>query len=499
MWRYHSASVVLVAAAAQLACSNDPETPGAYFAGAAGTAVPGAGGNGGTVGGLGVSGTAGANSDKDSDGSGGFAGQGGGGSISTGGAGAGGIARASPGGFSGIAGTSGAGGAEPALLPVRSYTGSDANRGTKPGKLNIGQEFTVTGSSINVRDLGVWDFGANGLATTHVVSLFALNKLGLQPGAGATLISGGSVTVPAGSAAPLDSGFRFATLPQPVVLEPGNYAVVAYGMSDSGDPYGDGGNVPYSGSGVSHGGFSPFEFGDATSPTFPNAGDQNPHAAASFHFTSSAPPFVRILPLGDSITDGQHGTLAGYRGPLHDLLDAAHYPVQFVGSMTDNNFNALPVDQQHHEGHSGYQIGALQDNLRNWAGPTGSPADIVLLMAGTNDIVFNNETDWGNVGSRLSRLISSIVNKDTGLLPKSRLIVAQLTPVTNAAWATREAAYNQTVAQVVSEHVKLGENVRLVDMHAAVSVADLFTDGEHPSDAGYKKMAKAWFDAIVAP
>jgi lysophospholipase L1-like esterase len=380
---------------------------------------------------------------------------------------------------------------------MRSYTGSGANRTSKTGTLNIGQEFTVTGSSVHVRDLGVWDFGSNGLTDAHVVTLFALTKLGLNPGA--TPVAGGSVTVPAGSAAPLDSGFRFVTLPQEVELQPGSYAVVAYGMSDTGDPYGDGGNVPYSASGVTDGGFSPSEVTSGASPAFPNAGDRNPHDSASFHFTSSAPPFVRILPLGDSITDGQHGTLAGYRGPLHDLLDAAHYPAQFVGSMTDNNFNALPPDQQHHEGHSGYQIGALQDNLKNWAGPTGSPADIVLLMAGTNDIVFNNDTDWANVGTRLSKLISSIVAKDTGLLPKARLIVAQLTPVTNTTWAAREVTYNQTVAQVVADHVKLGEDVRLVDMHAAVAVADLFTDGEHPADAGYKKMAKAWFDAITAP
>ena len=52
------------------------------------------------------------------------------------------------------------------------------------------------------------------------------------------------------------------------------------------------------------------------------------------------------------------------------------------------------------------------------------------------------------------------------------------------------------MAAVVAKHQGRGENVSLVDMHAALTVSDLF-DKLHPNNAGYTKMAQVWFDAIT--
>src|SRR4051812_39555479 len=101
------------------------------------------------------------------------------------------------------------------------------------GGLNIGHTFTVSGTNIQVSALGVYDFGGDGLNSAHTVILFS-NQTAVA-----------SISVPAGTAAPLLNGFRFASLPSPVTLAPGNYAVVAYhmnGTSNGSDGYADAAN-----------------------------------------------------------------------------------------------------------------------------------------------------------------------------------------------------------------------------------------------------------------
>src|SRR5206468_972392 len=102
--------------------------------------------------------------------------------------------------------------------------------------------------------------------------------------ASVTPIVGGGVTVPAGTAAPLDSGFRFTSLSSGVFLAPGNYSVVVYGLNVSGgDPFGNGGGFPANGN-VTDIRFDPFQFTANTSPSYPTQGDTNNHSSASFRY-----------------------------------------------------------------------------------------------------------------------------------------------------------------------------------------------------------------------
>ena len=66
-------------------------------------------------------------------------------------------------------------------------------------------------------------------------------------------------------------------------------------------------------------------------------------SAASLSKVKATKPVLRVLPLGASITWGQHSTTRnGYRKPLYDMLSSTgRYDVTFVGSkhngdMTDN-------------------------------------------------------------------------------------------------------------------------------------------------------------------
>src|SRR2546427_13252520 len=74
----------------------------------------------------------------------------------------------------------------------------------------------------------------------------------------------------------------------------------------------------------------------------------------AFVVTATAtPPPIRILPLGDSITQGWI-VPGGYRLPLYQLLTNAGYNVDFTGTQTDNGAPGLPDPD--HEGHPGWTI-----------------------------------------------------------------------------------------------------------------------------------------------
>ena len=69
-----------------------------------------------------------------------------------------------------------------------------------------------------------------------------------------------------------------------------------------------------------------------------------------------AAPALRILPLGDSITQGTGDTAGGgYRGPLWTLLKNAGYNADFVGSQTDTSCTLAGFDKNH-EGHGGWRV-----------------------------------------------------------------------------------------------------------------------------------------------
>lgn len=455
-----------------------------------GTATPESGGKGGQTA-AGAASSAGANV----GGSGGTAT----GGVATVAGGAGGSASGGqgPGGGGGAAGTAtgdgGTGGTAPEVFVLPAFTGSAAKASANTGTRNAGHQFTVAAGGVVVRDLGVWDNAADGLSAAHTVTLFSLDKVGA--GAKGTPVTGGSVTVPAGTAGALEAGFRFAPLSAPLTLAAGNYAVVAYGLNAADLP-GDGGGLPLPATGVGDANFDVYEFVSAASPAFPSGGDANSHANASFRYESKLKP-LRIMPLGASITDGFLGTKAGYRGPLKQLLDDAKVTFQFVGSWTDNpGTPALPREQQHHEGHSGYVIqsgtsgrSGIYDFLDTWLGPTGSQVDVFLIVIGTNDVDLDYKLD--TAGARLDALVTKLLD----LQPKAKVILAQLPPINDAAEDARCVTYNKAVVATVQAHAQKGEAVSTVDLHGAITTAEL-ADKLHPSDAGYAKVAKVFFDAL---
>ncbi|MFI7129346.1 cellulose binding domain-containing protein [Nonomuraea sp. NPDC050153] len=188
---------------------------------------------------------------------------------------------------------------------------------------------------------------------------------------------------------------------------------------------------------------------------------------------------VRVMPLGDSITDG-FAVPGGYRIDLWQKLVAAGYRVDFVGSL----FNGPSSLGDHdHEGHSGWRIDQIDANIVTWL-RTYRPRTI-LLHIGTNDIYQNPN----GASSRLAMLIDRI----TGNAPDAEVFVATIIPLNGADPTVR--AYNSAIPGIVQSRAAAGRRVHLVDMYSALTTADL-ADGVHPNAGGYGKMANVWYNAL---
>lgn len=205
-------------------------------------------------------------------------------------------------------------------------------------------------------------------------------------------------------------------------------------------------------------------------------------------FAQSAP--IRIMPLGDSITDGTSAGTAGrggYRGTLYDSLTTAGYNVDYIGSLSNNG--ALLADVNH-EGHSGWRIDQLDANIEGWFNTMEDP-DVVLMHIGTND--FGQGVDITNAINRLDALILKIAT----LRPYAHIIVTNLMERGEPRNTEIQTHFNPFVEDRVDAHALAGRRVTFLDMRAAVPISDM-PDNLHPNQTGYDKMAAAWLPAIQA-
>ncbi|MEU6606462.1 SGNH/GDSL hydrolase family protein [Streptomyces shenzhenensis] len=192
---------------------------------------------------------------------------------------------------------------------------------------------------------------------------------------------------------------------------------------------------------------------------------------------------VRVMPLGDSITYGigdPDGN--GYRDHLATSLNRRSVTVDFVGSQTSGS-----MADRENNGYPGWTIDQI-------AGPAGRdvPAmrpDVVTLMAGTNDMI--HDVDPGNAINRLQRLIDGVLAAN----PDGFVVVATLTPCTDAAVQARMDSYNAQVREQVGARVARGDRIVLVEM-AGVSTQG-WPDFVHPNDAAYQQMAAVFSNGVA--
>jgi GDSL-like Lipase/Acylhydrolase family len=197
---------------------------------------------------------------------------------------------------------------------------------------------------------------------------------------------------------------------------------------------------------------------------------------------------IRIMPLGNSITYGSSSTgVVGYRRSLYQLLLDACYNVDFVGSQTDG----FPTDfDRNHEGHSGWRADQIRDNITGWLNST--PADIVLLHIGTNDI--SQGQGSSNPANEIGQILDLIaaweeVNNDVWVV-LARIINR------NDSWSSTTTALNSRIQDLADTRITAGDKIVVVDMESALNYPADLSDAVHPNDTGYGKMAAVWFSVL---
>jgi chitodextrinase/lysophospholipase L1-like esterase len=213
---------------------------------------------------------------------------------------------------------------------------------------------------------------------------------------------------------------------------------------------------------------------------------------------------IAIMPLGDSLTYGfindgnSDNEIGGYRRYLWERLRGDGITnVDFVGSLA----NGIPTIDRDHEGHGGWRIDDLEAAVGGWL--NASQPDIVLLLAGANDIIQGYGPSLA-----LSRM-GLLLDKIHTFRPAAKVIVANLpggranadsmfSNVTPAA----VSAFNGGLPSLVNARAGQGWNIVLIDAFGSAGLdrsaasPDYSIDGMHLSLAGYSKLASLWYSAL---
>lgn len=222
--------------------------------------------------------------------------------------------------------------------------------------------------------------------------------------------------------------------------------------------------------------------------------------------TNGAP--CRILPFGDSITEGVGSTDgAGYRSQLFKLIVAADRKTTFVGSLSKGPTTVSGATfPRSHEGHPGWTIDPGISEFSGYGGISSlvpSPAlngapHIILLHIGANEFFTK---DKATISARLEALIEKLAQN----APDALIVVAQHTPIgnsngghtqaqTDAANAAR-LAYIGKIPAIIQAQVAKGRHIIGVDM-SKMPLSGLTASSMHPNNQGYAYMADIWYAGI---
>lgn len=239
---------------------------------------------------------------------------------------------------------------------------------------------------------------------------------------------------------------------------------------------------------------------------------------------------VKILSLGDSITDG-YWTSGAYRKYMYHDLEQMGYNIDMVGPKGGNSntftYNGQSVSyDDNNAGYSGYAIqemttkehrsGILETIQGTWYNGQNMIAayqpDIVLLQIGTNDILSNYND---GITDRLENLVNVILQD---LDADSTVFVSTIPDIdayTRADWlgsyginawgSTQEEkdrlmetvtgcidTYNTSIYNLVLKMQGEGKNVQFADINSVVDYQTDLHDGVHPNEAGYENMGNYW-------
>jgi len=198
------------------------------------------------------------------------------------------------------------------------------------------------------------------------------------------------------------------------------------------------------------------------------------------------PRFVRIMPIGDSITEGTSGD-ATWRYWLQKSLEANGCVVDFVGSRRGVRYGQARFSDfdPDHEGHWGWTTAQVKAEIDRWA--SDAKPEIVLLHLGTNDL--------GSDPERIAAGLGAIVTSLRLANPAVEIYLARLI---SAAGVPDEVMRrtNDAIARSGAEHDRPESRLIVVDQFTGFEPRADTYDGVHPNESGERKMARRWFEAL---
>ena len=230
---------------------------------------------------------------------------------------------------------------------------------------------------------------------------------------------------------------------------------------------------------------------------------------------------IRIMPLGDSITDGGK-TKGAYRKYLYNSLTKSGYSIKMVGPLLSNEFFNFKNENENFSydaSHCGYSSFTIKTNeerkgIMNMVQDNKYlikyKPDIIILMIGTNDVMINEDVE--TIIKHLKDFLLYIKNN----IKKSSLLlvtsIPPLNPNTERAYEwfknyredkgkkktdieVRELVgkkvedYNKGIKELINDLRNYWINIYFSDLSSVLTnIDEFFYDGVHPNEKGHKLM-----------
>lgn len=217
---------------------------------------------------------------------------------------------------------------------------------------------------------------------------------------------------------------------------------------------------------------------------------------------AAAPP-IRIMPLGDSLTQGI-GEQVGYRYPLYYNLQSGGLNVDFVGSL-NTTFNGTPDPSAYpnynttfdrdHEGHTGYRADEVPPFLGSTI--TAQSPDIALIHLGTNDLLQDTSNPSNSFAPALNGISGTIDALRAGN-PNVKIALAQIVPFSPQGYPTAVniPGLNAGIASLAASKNTAQSPVILVNQAKGFDPVAHTIDRIHTNPYGEQLMANKFNVAI---
>jgi lysophospholipase L1-like esterase len=208
---------------------------------------------------------------------------------------------------------------------------------------------------------------------------------------------------------------------------------------------------------------------------------------------------VRIMAIGDSITEARAGTAGSpsYRSGLWTKLRAqGKTNIDFVGNKSGVYGGSVGGSwDKDHAGHWGWRA----DEILNGRGGAGKLAqwaaaarpDVALVHLGTNDIIQGQSSD--STVAELGRVIDTLRAAN----PRVKVVVAKVIPSKDAAVRSRLNAFNTRIPAMVKAKSTSASPVVVVDQAAGYSPSWNY-DKVHPGAKGQDHLAFRFAKALTS-